>query len=191
MMTDQPRSGGRPRSADAGPALLAAARRLVAEHGYDATSISDIAAAAGTGRQTLYRRWPGKAELILDAFTEHAVVRVDDEPGGGAASHLVRDFLGRTFRALEETGPALRSLMAQAQLDPAFCELFRERFIGPRRAALRAVLAQARQSGSLPAELDLDTAVSALFGALWYRLLLNEPLDDDYAAALERLVTGA
>ncbi len=191
MMTDQPRSGGRPRSADAGPALLAAARRLVTEHGYDATSISDIAAAAGTGRQTLYRRWPGKAELILDAFTEHAVVRVDDEPGGGTGTHLVRDFLRRTFRALEETGPALRSLMAQAQLDPAFCELFRERFIGPRRAALRAVLAQARQSGSLPAELDLDTAVSALFGALWYRLLLNEPLDDDYAAALERLVTGA
>jgi len=196
MTADQPRrSGGRPRSADAGPALLAATRRLVTERGYEATSISDIAAAARTGRQTLYRRWPGKAELILDAFTEHAIDRVDDGPGSGTASgagsQLIREFLGRTFRALDETGPALRSLMAQAQLDPAFCVLFRERFIGPRRAALRAVLDLARQSGSLPPELDLDTAVSALFGALWYRLLLGEPLDDDYAAALGKLVTGA
>ena len=192
MTPDQPsRSGGRPRSADAGPALLAATRRLVTERGYEATSISDIAAAAGTGRQTLYRRWPGKAELILDAFTEHAVDQVDDGPASGTGRHLVREFLRRTFRALDETGPALRSLMAQAQLDPAFCVLFRERFIGPRRAALRAVLDRTRQSGSLPPELDLDTAVSALFGALWYRLLLGEPLDDDYAAALEKLVTGA
>jgi AcrR family transcriptional regulator len=192
MTADQPRrSGGRPRSADAGPALLAATRRLVTERGYEATSISDIAAAAGTGRQTLYRRWPGKAELILDAFTEHAVDQVDNGAASGAGSQLIREFLGRTFRALDETGPALRSLMAQAQLDPAFCALFRERFIGPRRAALRAVLDLARQSGSLPPELDLDTAVSALFGALWYRLLLGEPLDDDYAAALEKLVTGA
>ena len=158
------------------------------ERGYAATSISDIAAAAGTGRQTLYRRWPGKAQLILDAFTEHAGDRVDDPHAAAPGPEPVRDFLRRTFRALDETGPALRSLMAQAQLDPAFCELFRQRFILPRRAALRAVLAQARDSGSLPAGLDLDTAVSALFGALWYRLLLGEPLDDAYAAALEDLI---
>jgi hypothetical protein len=50
------------------------------------------------------------------------------------------------------------------------------------------VLAQAQESGSLPSGIDLDTAVSALFGVLWYRLLLNEPFDGAYAAALERLI---
>src|SRR5947199_331051 len=98
MEHDLTTGSGRPRDAEASPALLEAARRLVLEKGYAATSISDIAAAAGTGRQTLYRRWPGKAQLILDA------------------------------------------------------------------------------------------AVAALFGALWYRLLLGEPLDDGYAAALAGLI---
>jgi|SRR2546421_10901123 AcrR family transcriptional regulator len=179
---------GRPRDTEARPALLAAARRLVVERGYAATSISDIAAAAGTGRQTLYRRWPGKAQLILEAFTEHASDQVDAPQAAAPGTDPIREFLRLTFRALDETGPALRSLMAQAQLDPAFCELFRQRFILPRRAALRAVLAQAQDSGALPVALDLDIAVSALFGALWYRLLLGEPLDDAYAAALGDLI---
>jgi hypothetical protein len=113
---------------------------------------------------------------------------VDDPPAAAPGPDPVREFLRRTFRALDETGPALRSLMAQAQFDPAFCELFRQRFIVPRRVALHAVLARAQDSGSLPAGLDLDAAVAALFGALWYRLLLGEPLDDAYAAALADLI---
>jgi AcrR family transcriptional regulator len=212
------RGPGRPRSDRAGPALLAAARELVTRYGYEAVSIADIAQAAGTGRQTIYRRWPGKAELVLDAFTEHAVSLVDTESpetdgpagaggtagtGGGSAGTVgaggageaagpggvVREFLERTFAALTETGPALRSLMAQAQHDPAFCAKFRERFIGPRRAALRVVLARAQQRGLVGAGVDLDAAVAALYGGLWYRLLLDEPLDPAYAASLASLVT--
>ena len=178
---------GRPRSDQAGPALLAAARRLVIERGYQAVSIGDIAQAAGTGRQTLYRRWPGKAELVLAAFGDDAAVRVDavaDDP-----ADPVQSFLSRTFRALDETGPALRGLMAQAQQDPHFQVLFAERFIAPRRAALRAVLLAARSAGTLAPELDVEVAVSALYGGLWYRLLLGEPLDEAYAAALSQLVS--
>ena len=173
------RGPGRPRSDQAGPALLAAARELVTRHGYEAVSIGDIARAAGTGRQTIYRRWPGKAELVLDAFTEHAVSLVDtgsptaDGPTGAAGvagtdgPEVVREFLERTFAALAETGPALRSLMAQAQHDPAFCAEFRERFIGPRREALRGVLARAQERGLVRAGVDLDAAVAALYGGLW------------------------
>jgi AcrR family transcriptional regulator len=182
-----PRGPGRPRSDQAGPALLAAARELVTRSGYEAVSIADIAQAAGTGRQTIYRRWPGKAELVLDAFTAHAVSQVDDGPGP-AGPDMVRDFLARTFAALAETGPALRSLMAYAQQDPAFRADFRDRFIGPRRASLRAVLVRAQERGLVRAGLDLDAAVSALYGGLWYRLLLDEPLDLTYAASLAALV---
>jgi AcrR family transcriptional regulator len=189
---------GRRRSDDAGPALLATTRRLVIERGYQAVTITDIAQSAGTGRQTLYRRWPGKAELVLDAFSYVAMVTVDDgndgnDPPGDAAvpdRDLVGVFLQRTFRALADSGPAMRGLMAHAQQDPEFQALFRERFILPRRASLRAVLERAQASGELAAGLDLDTAVSALYGGLWYRLLLGEPLDDSYARALSRLLTG-
>ena len=61
-MTGKP---GRPRSDRAHQALLEATRTLVVQHGYDGVTVEMIARAAGTGRQTIYRRWPGKAELVL------------------------------------------------------------------------------------------------------------------------------
>ena len=89
--------------------------------------------AAGTGRQTIYRRWPGKAELVLDAFVSHARVEVDEPAMGGSCEQAVTRLLERKFLALEETGPALRSLMAHAQRDPGFRQLFLDRFIEVRR----------------------------------------------------------
>lgn len=169
---------GRPPSERAHRALLAAARDLVVEHGYDAVTIAMIAEAAGTGRQTIYRHWPNKAELVLDAFLAHAREEVD-----GARS--LTGFLEDTFSALARTGPALRSLMAHAQRDVRFRALFRDRFITPRRTALGAVL---RSTADLPAGAPVEVAVSVVYGALWYRLMLDEPLDRGYAEEVARLV---
>lgn len=173
---------GRPRSADADGSLLAAARDLVTELGYDAVTVEMIARHAGTGRQTLYRRWPGKAELVLDALLEHAVEEVDkaaDVPWREA----VRLYFVDTFAALERTGPTLRSLMGHAQHDTRVRDLLRTRLIDPRRDALARLLSQ-----GLPATAPIDTAVAALYGALWYRLLLAEPLDAAFADQLTALV---
>jgi len=169
---------GRPLSERAHRALLAVTRDLVVEHGYDAVTIAMIAGAAGTGRQTVYRHWSNKAELVLDAFLAHAREQVD--PTGSLV-----DFLDDTFAALARTGPALRSLMAHAQRDAQFRGLFLRRFIAPRRAALGAVL---RAGGQLPAGTPVEVAVAVVYGAIWYRLLLDEPLDHRYAQDLARLV---
>jgi AcrR family transcriptional regulator len=171
---------GRPRDQQAAARLRAAARQLTLERGYAAVTIADIAAAAGSGRQAIYRRWPGKAELVLDAFTEHAVSEVDT-----AGIPDLAQFLIRTFRALAATGPALRGLMAYAQHDPEFRIQLRDRFIAPRREALRAQL----ESGPDPVP-DPDAAIAAIYGALWYRLLLDEPLDDEFAVRLSQVLTG-
>ncbi|MDP9034428.1 MAG: TetR/AcrR family transcriptional regulator [Myxococcota bacterium] len=185
-----PRLAGRPRDEAAGPAILAAARELVAAHGYEGVTTDAIAEAAGVGKQTIYRRWPSKAHLVLDAFVAHAHSAVDH------ASHqslepAVRSFLVRTFRALEVTGMAIRSLMAHAQGDAGFREDFRTRFIGPRRAALAHVIVEAAvRDGAKITAADVDAAVIALFGALWYRLLLGEPLDADLATRLARLLSA-
>jgi AcrR family transcriptional regulator len=186
-MTDKPAraSPGRPRSEEVGHTILAATRELVLRHGYTGVTTQMIAEAAGTGKQTIYRRWPGKAELVLDALAAHAVERIDqserlEEPVEAA----LRGFLVRLFGVLEETGGAVRGLMAHAQEDPKFRARLTERLIGPRRRALRAVLEAGVARGELPAGADLDATVIALYGAMWYRLMLDEPLDKEFAIRL-------
>jgi AcrR family transcriptional regulator len=176
---------GRPRSEAAGPAILAAARDLVLRLGYAGVTTDMIAKAAGTGKQTIYRRWPSKAELVLDAFAAHASDRIDeDDRPAEPVEQALTGFLSRLFAALAETGGAVRGLMAYAQGDKAFrAELF-ERLIRPRRQALRAILERGVADGELPSSADLDATVAAVYGAMWYRLMLDESLDRDFAVRL-------
>jgi AcrR family transcriptional regulator len=180
-----PRPPGRPRSEAAGRAILDAARALVLRHGYAGVTTQMIADAAGTGKQTIYRRWSSKPELVLDAFMAHARDRIDLPTGDNEpVEEALVGFLTRLFGALAETGSAVRGLMAYAQNDADFRAQLKERLIGPRRKALRAILEAAVMRGELPESADLDTTVTALYGAMWYRLMLDEPMDAAFAARL-------
>ena len=183
------RGPGRPRDEAVGAAILAAARQLVLEHGYDAVTTRMIADAAGSGKQAIYRRWPSKAELVLDAFLAYAEAEVDQPRRDPAPiREQVAGFLRRTFDALAETGPAVRGLMATAQHDAAFRASFRVRFIEPRRRSLTRLLRAAIADGQLPAGADVEAATIALYGAVWYRLLLDETMDDAYPERLAVLI---
>src|ERR1700761_9538765 len=107
MIDPESRPAGRPRDSAAGPALLAAAPRLVIAHGYENVSIQMIAAAVHVGRQTLYRRWPSKAELVLDAFLDSAQTADALPDNEGTAAGLQR-FFERLFANLTTDGPAIR-----------------------------------------------------------------------------------
>ena len=184
---------GRPRDEQVGGAILRAARTLVAEHGYDGVTTALIATEAGVSKQTIYRRWPSKADLVLEAFLDHARVSVDTPSLHDNAAVPVRlaDFLTRTFAALEESGPAVRSLMASAQRHAEFRHAFKTRFIEPRRQALTALLQSGKDRGEVAPDADLEAAVIALYGAVWYRLLLDEPYDAAFGKRLaETMMRG-
>ena len=190
-VVERRRTAGRPRDEEVGPAILEAARRLVVEHGYDAVTTRMIAEAARAGKEAIYRRWPSKAELVLDAFLMQARTEVDAPYRRSEPIHdQVSGFLCRTFAALAETGPAVRGLMATAQQDEGFRASFRTRFIEPRRGALRSLLQTAISDGLLPFNADIEVATIALFGTVWYRLLLDEPMNDGYPDRLAALVVG-
>jgi len=184
------RSVGRPRDETVGPLIRQAARELVVEHGYERITVEAIARMAGVSKQTIYRRWRTKADLVLDAFLEHARTSVDEGVSKTpipVEQELAR-FLNRTFVALQETGPAIRSLMAWAQHDPEFLISFRERFIKPRRAVLRSIVMRTLNGHPRDTERTLHAAVVALYGAVWYRLLLDEPFDAQFGADLTRVI---
>jgi AcrR family transcriptional regulator len=168
------------------------ARQLVVAHGYDEVTTEMIARAAGVSKQTIYRRWRTKADLVLDAFLEHAKTSVDQGFAKTPVSveQELAGFLHQTFMALQETGPAIRSLMAWAQQDPEFLASFRERFIEPRRTVLRSIILRALADDRRDAERALNAAVIALYGAVWYRLLLDEPFDAQFGADLARVILG-
>jgi len=176
-------STGRARNEQARRDILDAALDL-ARHGSTQASIDEIARHAGVGKQTIYRWWPSKSALLLDALLDHAGRTVNAEPSGPLECDLVR-FLRSTFQALIGpcgTAPLVRTLMAEAQLDPDFRQQWRTEFVEPRRQALIALIEAGVHRREAHASLDTALLADVLYGAMWYRLLVGHaPLVDHYA----------
>jgi AcrR family transcriptional regulator len=190
-MSDEPKRGairraGRPRSEASRDAILDAAYWQTMERGYAAVTAESIAKAAGAGKQTLYRWWPSKAAVILDALVEKGRTRIDRPQEAAIRAGDLLGFLRAVFAALAVNGAALRHLMAEAQSDARLRVLLRDRLVEPRRDSLRRVL-EAR----IPDAARREAMIAAIYGAVWYRLLLDEPLDDSLASQLAALAPAS
>jgi AcrR family transcriptional regulator len=185
-------SPGRKRSQESRLAILSAAMELVAEVGFGSLTIEGIAARAGTGKQTVYRWWPSKADVLLDALATQADLRIPIPDAGSYAADL-HEFLTATFELgrQQQVVQVLRVLMAQAQIDEAFGERFRAEFLARRRDALAVIVDRARERGDLPASPPPALLADIVFGVIWYRVLAgHRPLDDGLPAELTATLTG-
>jgi AcrR family transcriptional regulator len=164
-------------------AVLDAAIELLARSDAAGTTVDALAAAAGVSKKTIYRWWPSKGAVWLEAMTRRADLAAPTPDTGSLHSDL-HAFLTATFRAVSATGvaPALRAVMAEAQHDPPAAALMHE-FTGARRAALGRVIARAADRGELDPAVDPDLLVDQAFGVLWYRLLTGHGVLDATAAA--------
>ncbi|MEJ3744449.1 TetR/AcrR family transcriptional regulator [Actinomycetes bacterium KLBMP 9797] len=181
-----PARRGRKRSPESRQAILDTAYALVGEVGYAGLTIEGIAARSGVGKQTIYRWWPSKADVLFDALAAKADLGIPLADGGSYAADL-RAFLAGSFALARDQRVAdtLRALMVHAQIDAQFGERFRSDFLQRRREALRVILDRARTRGDLPPAASPDTVVDIVFGVLWYRLLaIPHPLDDALADEL-------
>lgn len=184
QQTRTKRAPGRPRNEETNQSVLSVVRKLVNERGYEAVSVNLIAEEAGVAKQTLYRRWPSKAEIVLDAFLESA--------GGLSAVKYenleltLTKFLRRLFKHLGTDGAAIRNLIASAQSDEAFRKQFLSRFVVPRAQVVADILQRAVEAGELPAGSRIDMLCDMIHGAFWYRLLTSRALDANYANALAK-----
>src|SRR5258708_30823573 len=131
---------GRPRSAECHGAILDAVLQLMQKDGYNAVPIEGVARHAGVGKQTIYRWWGSRAELILDAFANHAADLVPT-PDRGSLREDLEVFVNTGFKRLSrDYGAIMRGLMADAVLAPEFNQILREAFISTRPAATREIL---------------------------------------------------
>jgi AcrR family transcriptional regulator len=168
------RPRGRPRSEKARQAILAAARELLLEQGVHAMSMDDVAERAGVSKATIYRWWPSKELLALDALAAAwAGLTPASQRDTGS---LRRDLLAR-FRPWQRElnaqpfGRVFAGLIAEAQTDPEFAKLYLEHFIYPRREDTRALLVRGIDRGELAADTDLEVALDLLYGPVYHRLL--------------------
>jgi AcrR family transcriptional regulator len=182
---------GRRRSETSRAAILAAAVELVGEVGYAGLTIEGIAARSGAGKQTIYRWWPSKADVLLDALATKADVHVPVPDEGSYAADL-RAFLVASLKLGRDRRVAdvLRALMTHAQLDQDFRVRFRRSFLQRRRDALGVILERAQVRGELPPGASPGTVADIVFGVIWYRTLATrEPLDDHLADELVAILT--
>ncbi len=183
---------GRRRSVRSHDAIVAATQELLVERGYRELTIEGVAARAGVGKQTIYRWWPSKAALVLEAYLAGS----DTVPQPRSAARRcadVRALLHWLIDVLAQPigGRVVAGLVADLQHDPDLAEGFHLEVVPARRSAMLAVLEHARDRGELRADADLELAVDTLHGAVFYRLLFSgEPLDAEFTERLARQVIG-
>jgi len=182
-MTDSPpRPPGRPRSEASRDALLDAAFWQVRERGYLQTTAEQIAKAAGAGKPTLYRAWPSKGALVLEAFAAKMRERIDRPREAAAAAGDIEKFLIADFAALRPFADALAGLTLDAAADVELREAMAREIWTPRTERLAGVLASRIADAATAAAL-----AEAIEGALFRRSLTAAPLDEAFARSLARL----
>jgi AcrR family transcriptional regulator len=143
--------------------------------------VNEIAADAGVGKMTIYRHWPNKAAVVMDALLELIGPQTEFPPAGTALESLRRqlDLQSAFFRSSRIN--LIRSLVAEAQSDPELAAAFRDRWLRPRRELVRQNLRAAILEGSLRSDFNIDTAIDQLYGSFYYRLLLSsEAIDEQF-----------
>jgi AcrR family transcriptional regulator len=173
---------GRPRSEKARQAILQAAAELLLERGLAEVSMDAVAAQAGVSKATIYRWWPTKETLALDAlYHEWAAVPPARDTGSlrGDLLSLLRPWARLASR--RPYGRVIGALVTEARTDPVFAVQYRERFIEPRRDQARAAFRRAIERGEIPATTKVEVALDLLYGAIYHRLLHGHaPLSDRF-----------
>lgn len=192
LVTPAPR--GRPRSEKARKAILEAAAELLLDRGLAAVSMDAVAVRAGVSKATIYRWWPTKETLALDAlYTQWAAAAPAPSDTGSLRGDLLE--LLQPWMRLIRTGPYARviaALITEARTDPTFGAEYQRSFVQPRRDQAREIFARGIKRGEIPSDLDLEVALDLIYGPLYHRMLHGHaPLDDAFVrAAIDMALAG-
>lgn len=187
---------GRPRSAAAATAILAATREALVELGWSKLTLGDVAARAGVAKTTIYRRWPGKNELVVDAVAE-----LFDElelPDRGSLAADIEGVVLQFAAILDrpEARSGLMAVVAESTRDEALRERIRESIVERQKRLVLQGRTRAQARGELPPESDPDDAartVDLIFdvvaGAVVHRTLVSgRPADEDWVRGFTQVL---
>jgi AcrR family transcriptional regulator len=170
------RGRGRPRDPETDTRITAAAAELILQRGFDRTTVDDVAAHAGVGKATVYRRWPSKEDLAVAAMETLYSTEMPEPDTGSIVTDLTESYRGvLTFVNTPEGAAFLRTSVAESIRDERIAALYRastERREGQSRRTFERAIAR----GEVRPDIDIDAAVQWLGGLLAVRAITHRPM---------------
>jgi AcrR family transcriptional regulator len=173
---------GRPRSDEAHRKILDATREVLSEEGFADLRLEHVAARAGVGKATIYRRWGSKEALAQELLAELAAPHIAVAESDDTREELLAAVLN-PMRAVTETpfGPVIRALLSQIAVNPTLGDPFRATVVQARRDEIARVVARGIARGDLRPDADAELATELLVGPVYFRLMFGGKLDLDFA----------
>jgi AcrR family transcriptional regulator len=179
------RGPGRPRDEDVRLRVLSAASDLLEEVGFRSVTVDAIAERAGASKATVYRWWPNKASVLIDAFRTAVSPEFPFADTGSLCGDIKTQLRRFSRFLLGRRGRLLAAIVVGAQEDPEMANALRDNWISPLRKRGSAVLNRYRTTGELPANVDLDLVQDMMYAPLYYNLLTGyTPISEAYAKRL-------
>lgn len=164
---------GRPRSAETTNAILESAYALMASTGLAATSIDAVARHSSVSKMTIYKWWPSREALLIDAFLNHASLLLP-LPTSGTAANRVRSHAAAYAKALQgEFGKVQLAVISECISKTGSAQIFYDRYLSHRRAALVELIAAGRRDGSVGNDGTPEDLYDAIYGSLFYRYVFG------------------
>ncbi|MDJ0708526.1 MAG: TetR/AcrR family transcriptional regulator [Leptolyngbyaceae cyanobacterium MO_188.B28] len=179
------KSPGRPRSAKSHQAMLKAALELLAEVGFEAMSVEAIAARAGVGKTTIYRRYSGKEELVADAIESMREEVLIPNTGSlwSDIDGLIENAAQVTLSPLGRQTAAM--IISSASSNAKFAQIYRAKYLQPRRHAFAIVIERAKARNEVQADLDAGLVFDTMSGIMLYALIFK-PTSESWAGYVRR-----
>jgi AcrR family transcriptional regulator len=183
--TPPPKRRGRQRSVAAESAILEAALELLSKKSLNDVTSEAIARKAGVSKATIYKWWPNKNLVALDAFSARLKTDLTIPNTGSAKEDFTRHLRDAMAFYTGPMGAMLRQFLAEGQSDPDFLKLFRKRFLKPRRDSLLAIWQRGVDRGEIRPEVEGELVLDLIFSPMVYRLLAGHgPLDEKEATVI-------
>jgi AcrR family transcriptional regulator len=176
---------GRPRSEESRTAVLRATSELLHEVGLRAMTTEEIASRSGASKATIYKWWPNKYAVAIDAFLSEMMAESRDPDTGSARDDLTAVVRGLLHFYTGPSGRVFAQLVGEAQADPSIQQELRTNLVDSRRELFRTIWDRGVHRGELRADVDPDAALDLVIGPALYRLMIGHaPLSDEAADAL-------
>jgi AcrR family transcriptional regulator len=179
--SSQERQSGRPREPETDQRILLAAQQLLAQQGFVRMSMDNVALKAGVTKPTVYRRYPNKIVLALEAVRAFCDLNPPHYVGSTRADLLEQMRQFQTAMSRPHGMALLGTMLAEEHHNPTLLEQFRQYLVLPRRLAIATILERARHNGEFPKDANLELAGDLLVGAFYAHYLSGAPFSGAWA----------